>query len=443
MNRSVGLPVAPKGTVVLVAQFFPPLNIIGSQRAVRMAKVLLESYDCVIVITQNQDFYAPSFLDHNYESDLFDHPNLVLIEAKSILSNYGLVEKRLWHHQVVGAVLTRVLCSTGLDWIPDLNRKLASLVSQQGSNIKDLKLVVATGSPFLPFFTVTRWAKENTVKVILDYRDLWTGNPRAPYSRFFRYVTNRLIERPVNSSATAIVTVSEGCKAVIDVYSKHMNKYVLYNSPDTGYIEYYRSHVLEMKNGRNKRTRKRKIVLTGQVYKECTFAPFLKGMLTLSKEKREQIEFHYYGNNSIQAREEFCEFGLESCLNDHGRVSKSESISAILEADLLLSLIHTDSISKNPAVSGLLTTKVYDYFLSGNPILNISPVDAEINKFARMIDYNPFYTFIAEDHVGIGALLIDLLDNSGLKSQKPLSVKMPNFSDDFRRILKQIEDLKC
>lgn len=438
MEKCSGLRGKTKGTVVLVAQFFPPLNVIGAQRAARMARELLNVYDRVIVVTQNWDYYDPSLLDFNYESSLFDNPDLLVVEASALLKHYGPVKKPLLVQQIIGAILTRILCSTGLDWIPDLNRKLKSLTRQRNADEINLKMILATGAPFICFWPVTRWAKRNSIKVILDYRDLWTGNPRVPHSRFFRLIVNSLIERRVNNSATAILTVSEGCKTAIAADSPCTKKFILYNSPDPEYIKYYKSHIAD--NHLYKKDRQKKqVVFTGQVYKECTFAPFLRAFDAICKTKKEQIEVHYYGGNSTAVRREFRHFGLDNYLYDHGSVSKSESINAILEADLLLSFIHTDSVSVDSAVSGLLTTKVYDYFLSGKPILNIAPVDAEINKFAHLIEYDPFYTFVANDYTGIGDTLIGLLSMSGLKIQKPLSVKLPNFSDDFRSILNQLE----
>ena len=188
-----------------------------------------------------------------------------------------------------------------------------------------------------------------------------------------------MLERPVNGRAAVLTTVSDGCRQMLENTTRHRPVQVVYNSPDVRYVEHFR----RLASGRPApASRALRIIYAGQVYPKCTFVPLLKAIKALPAEASAGIEVHYYGGSSPLVRAEFEQFQLSPLLTDHGNVSKDESIRAIVGADLLLSLIHTDRVSKDPAVTGLMTTKVYDYLLSGNPILNIGPENAEVVQFA-------------------------------------------------------------
>jgi hypothetical protein len=132
---------------------------------------------------------------------------------------------------------------------------------------------------------------------------------------------------------------------------------------------------------------------------------------------------------------EFLSFGMETLLVDHGRVSKLESIQAILNGDLLLSLIDSDdSSSLNPSRSGVITTKIFDYFLSGLPILNIGSSNLEIIAFAELIGYKKnFHNISAKDLQGLEYFLEKFIHDS--KKATIENIKIPDFSDNFISIL--------
>jgi hypothetical protein len=177
-----------------------------------------------------------------------------------------------------------------------------------------------------------------------------------------------------------------------------------------------------------------RVVFAGQVYGNCTFAPFLKAIAGLPGTLTNQMEFHYYGDASHVARTEFEQYGHSGMLTDHGKVSKDDSLRAMLGADLLLSLIHTDRVSPDPAVTGHMSTKIYDYFLSGNPILNIGPVNAEVNRVAAEIGHAGFHSLPADDTAGIAHVIEDAV-NRRLTHSDPLSVQLPLFEAVFSSVL--------
>jgi hypothetical protein len=422
---------------VLVAYAFPPLNVIGAHRALRMARVLLERYRRVYVVGLEPQGLDPAQLDFHYGRDVLDNPRLIFLGAKPMLSSVEFSTRKSLPQRLLAALFCRLLCGTGVDWIYPLKRMMNQIPKDER-----ISLVLATGHPFITFPAVVRWAADRLVPVVLDYRDLWTRNPRAPHPRIAKYWIRTLVERRANGAAAMLTTVSNGCKEILQLDASDTPVRVLLNSPDPFYVSYYeniaRSFYLrrQVEYGRPLR-----IVLTGQVYPACTFIPLLQVLVELPRERLRRIEVHYYGGCSALARKEFQQFGLTDGLVDHGIVPKESAIEAILDADLLLSLIHTDAVAGDPAVTGLMTTKVYDYFLSGKPILNIGPVDADINAFAEAIGYTSFHSFSANDSVALRAFMERFLSDEGLNEITPLSVSIPSFADSLISILNEVEGM--
>jgi hypothetical protein len=418
---------------VLVAQQFLPLNVVASQRALRMARTLLDRFERVYVFYRDTSTMAPEFLDRNYGRDVLEDPRLVAVAVQPMLKRYGYGVVNSSLQKLVGGVLTRMLCGPGADWTRPLRQAFARI-----PDAEPVRVVLATGPPFITFIASSRFAAARGAPAILDYRDLWTRNPHAPYPAVARALVFRWLERPANRNAALITTVSDGCQASLASNGTAVPVRVLYNSPDQTYLDHYRNVVTQWQHRRvslSDRVRRRaRVVFAGQVYGNCTFVPFLKAIADMPRTLADQIEFHYYGDASLVARGEFEQHGCSRMLTDHGKVSKDDSLHAMLDADLLLSLIHTDRVSSDPAVTGHMSTKIYDYFLSGNPILNIGPVNADVNRLAAGIGHPGFHSVPAEDTREIARVLEDAV-NGRLAHSEPLSVQLPLFEAAFSRVL--------
>jgi hypothetical protein len=420
------------GTAVLIAQHFPPLNIIAAQRALRMARTMLERYARIYVICLDYAGRAPSSLDMSIGRDVLEDPRLVVVTAAPLLTRHGHGVGGSAIQPLIGGLGSRLFCGPGVDWIPGLRRALMSIPAAES-----IRMVVASGSPFIPFVTAVSWARSRNAPIVLDYRDLWTRNPRGGYLAAARRAVNTLFERPANRSATLLTTVSDGCRAMLELDAGNTPVRTLYNAPDSAYLDYFRA--VTAGAGRHEPASTAapgslSIVFTGMVYPACPFAPLLRAMGQLPEAAHTRITVHYYGGCSDAVRREFDAFGLGASLRDHGMVSKEESLRAIAGADVLLSLIHLERVSDDPAVTGLLTTKVYDYFLSGRPILNIGPVNAEVNQFARRIGHQAFHTMPADEQGHIASFLADAIERP-LDSVPAAVVEMPDFAADFHAIL--------
>ena len=195
------------GSAVVVAQHFLPLNVVAAQRALRMVRTLLGRFERVYAMYGDTSIADPALLDHDYGSDVLSDSRLVRIAVRPILTRYGYVSATSRIQRLFGGVATRLLCGPGLDWMRPLHRALSDIPQAD-----EIRLVLATGPPFITFRAAIRFAAARRAPAILDYRDLWTSNPHGRYPAVARSLVNQWIERPLNRAAAIVTTVSQGCR---------------------------------------------------------------------------------------------------------------------------------------------------------------------------------------------------------------------------------------
>jgi hypothetical protein len=417
---------AGRRSAILIAQYFPPLNIIPSHRALRMARVLLERYDRVYVLTLPTDDLTGSLLDPGFGEIERADPRLCIIPVVpwfvSNKGNYLLFTLQ----RALRTVMARLFCSSGFDWVIPVARTLQRLCSAT-----TIELIISTGGPFVPFPVVGRIAGKLKIPCILDYRDLWSQNPRTPFGRSFRYMVRRTLERYANKRSTIITTVSEGCKRAIVKAHPFAHVRTLLNTPDKIYVKWFFEQSITLFDSQCLN-----IVLTGTIYRECTCRLLVDSINKLPSVIRSKVRLHYFGGNSNLIRPEFESGDISENLKSYGVVSKSEAVAAVRGADILLSLVFDQNQGLNSdEVFGVMTTKIFDYFLSGKPIINIGPIGADVARLARDIGYSEFHNFYVDQEEKLKDLIGLACDNLVLFRSRKSIANLPDFKYDFDRIL--------
>ncbi len=87
------------------------------------------------------------------------------------------------------------------------------------------------------------------------------------------------------------------------------------------------------------------------------------------------FEIHFFGDcirTAINPEQRKC----REMVHFHDRVSHHEALAAQTQAALLLSL-------SSPSAKGVLTSKVFEYAMTGRPVLSIPPDNADLDNFIR------------------------------------------------------------
>lgn len=421
------------GDAILVAQYFPPFNVIASHRALRIARVLLDNFENVHVLTLPTISLSEQYVDNEFGKEELSNPRLRIQCVSQLLDGYGIATKSKLVHRLFGALLTRVLCSPGSDWALSVSRILKRI-----DNIEPIRLIVSTGGPFVPFWPVTSFGIKAEVPCILDYRDLWSQNPRAPYFPLFRYLVQRTIERWVNSHCSVITTVSDGCRRSILAEQPQLTVRTLLNTPDESYSTWFHKQPTAAV-AHNFDASYLNIVLTGTVYPECTCKLLVNALKLLPETLRTRVRLNYFGASAKLIEVDFNEAALNENFLNYGYVIKREAVAAVKCADILLSLVFDKGDSKDSnAVLGLMTTKVFDYFLSGKPIINIGPPSTDLCLLAEECGYSEFHNFSFKQTNQLAEFLATALYDLDEFRQRVSLAKLPDFANTFTHILKDV-----
>jgi hypothetical protein len=431
MTNDRGVPVKEnKKTAILVAYNFVPINFIASQRALRMARALLGEFHNVYVLTSAHNLTCKKFLDFSLGRDVLNNPRLHLVELRPLLHGYGLVENtKLWH-RIIGALLTRLFCSSGIDWVIPLNKALREI-----NKLENVNIVLVTGPPFVPLLAASNFARKNNIPCIIDYRDLWSQNLHSTYPVFSRYLVRNMIERKFLDQGKIVTTVSNGLADSIKIINPAIDVRVLFNTPDIEYVLWFKDQRLDD----NFQDDYFNIVYTGTIYKECTFRLLVCAIKGLQAHLRLKIRVHYFGLSKKIIESDFNHDWCNELLVNHGYVSKKVACQAVIKADLLLSLIYDEKVNHHShdtiQISGLMSTKIFDYFLSGNAIVNIGPDNADINIFANKIGYSNFFNFDSNREAELSQFISNAMNNLDIFRSKKSNISLPDFSSTFNDII--------
>jgi hypothetical protein len=413
-----------KKHLILIAYYFPPYNIIAAQRAAKFAMNLANKGFRVTVLTLDDQFMHADKIDYQFCKEVYVCPNINILKIP-LWMGYENPEKAGILSRILSGFFSRIFCSNGIFWYPSLKKTLNRLLEEA-----PVHKIIATGSPYLPFYLLYKVNRRSGVDYILDYRDLWTGNPRAPYFRWARKLISATLEKKSLQNAKGIITVSDGCADALNVSSGMGIKkaIVVRNLPDKTYKEYFYKQYIDISHLQEKIL----FVLSGTVYSTCTFSSILSALMLMDKALLNRIEFHYCGTSAKMVQDEFDDAGLSHLLVNHGYIKKAEAFEVLKKATVLVSLIDDGKRKYDASVAGLMTTKVFDYFLTSKPILNIGPKGCNIEAFAKEISYTVFHSFEGKDIMGIRHY-IEKVATQSENMVKHQSVALPDFFSDFQK----------
>lgn len=396
--------------IFFVSYFFPPINRIACDRALKYVAVLCNQGNRVTVITVDSKFENADFLT-SFDRSTVLNPNLLRIVR--LLPN---CRSLLWPESLksrlgvfVSKALRRVLILTklvsdfeGVCWNGRLKRHLYSLVKE-----KKPDLMIYSAGPHYSMKAVASIGKQFDIPYILDYRDLWLDNPYNKPRGISLYMSRR-VEKEAVLNSKAIVCVSHGLLQQMRQHYPAVPGRIMYNLPDQSYRDYIQSLFtdrIQLDGGGDAIH----LFYAGVIYTNGddarSFAPVLQALKTLDEKLHSRFIFHYVGSNGAIVEAQFKSQGFLDKLRLYGRLDKKDVFRYMHSADVLLSLVNLHHSLKDVGRQGVMTTKVFDYMIIGKPILNISSINAELNHFFDKIKYKKFYSYSAKQQIEIAKCL--------------------------------------
>jgi len=361
--------------VLFITTFFYPQNRVPTLRVGQWSKYLARNgYKVFVLTTRKYSFMGPLGLEENLpenvkvvEVDFL--PNFLKkrlekkentdVKKKSNISdsvyNIKLLIRRLRNY--VGS-----LFDIHDLWIKPAFKIAKNIVENEGINF----IISSYSPPATAVIAHKLKSLYHNVKWIADFRDLWAYN-HISHARIFG-IYERYKERRVLSNVDIIITVSDPLTEEMKKHYPDKRVYTIENGFDPDEFPNWENNIIIKPKVKDKLV----ISYLGTIYPEKRDPSILfeacnelieEGMI-----RKYQIEINFYGDNKKQLEniirpKNYNRFNI---IKINGFVPRKESLDIQRKSDLLLFLEWND-----PSAKGVLTGKLFEYLVSGKPILAV------------------------------------------------------------------------
>ena len=250
-------------------------------------------------------------------------------------------------------------------------------------------LIIITGGPFLHFLTVFLICSFRKIPYVLDYRDSWTSNPHSSWYQKLALLVWSRIEFFIVKRADLLITASQ---AIADSFRYASKKsIVIYNFPSRSYASTFPAQ--KQQSDTTFKAQAFKLIYTGSVFRLNNLSPLCKALRLLDASILLSTEFHYYGLSSRYVSKTFDKYDLTKILHDHGLQTKSVVLSALTSSNLAICTAHSSNKRPSSLQKGEITTKIFDYIITGKPTIVIAPSGLELLEILDNINSPNVFRF--------------------------------------------------
>ena len=321
----MGIPMPDRPTVLFLTYFFPPLQAVGAIRAASIAKHLSRVGWEVSVVTPAPDLWQACDDPERTAAEIRDWGVRMIHTghrwrclSSGSLKRSNRRDGARWLMEAVPRFLARRMrIDEMIGWYPEAERACAQL--RPG----EVDVVMATGSPFGAFGIAERLARRLECPYVLDYRDLWSGNPHNRRGRGAR--RERTEQRLLTGCAALSVVSSSMARYLGDRFGVAEKVHVIpngYDPDDFASIEPTPFDHLA-------------IVYAGQFLPPKRDAGPLMRMLRQVAESQptRTWRFHYYGPSGDHVCQAAKIHNVEQLVELHGVTPRRQCLAAIRGAN--------------------------------------------------------------------------------------------------------------
>jgi glycosyltransferase involved in cell wall biosynthesis len=238
----------------------------------------------------------------------------------------------------------------------------------------DVDLILATAPPFGSLRLARRLARRLNRPYVLDYRDLWLGNPHAAV-RSRRSARHE--EQEILDAAAGVVAISPSlAESLKRQFGSGLAVSVITNGYDLD----------DLQDIRPKEFGHFAVVYTGGFYPpKRVITPIMETLQRLkavSAPGTPEWAFHYYGGSADHVLENARRFDVVDKVVIHGLVPRKEALAAVAGAGV--SVVITSVADEGTlADKGVITGKIFESLAFRTPVLAIAPEGSDLEEVLR------------------------------------------------------------
>lgn len=362
--------------ILLITAFFYPQNRIPVLRIGQWAKYWARGGHNVTVITPKKySFLGPLGLDEVLpttieiiEIDFLPECILSLSSKSDFKKTPTKINSKPNQNRLkILARSFRSLMGSYLD-IHDLWIHSGTKICLELTRTRKYDLIISSYSPPATHIIASNIKKKNpSIRWVADFRDLWAYNHLQNAKSIFGFFEKNK-EKRIIADADVITTVSKELTEEMQHHYPNKKIETIENGFDPDEFPNWHQQITERKpfNGILK------ITYAGTIYSgKRDPTPLFEACNDLIDEniiKRHQIAINFFGNSAAELSKiiNHNNYNKHEIININGHVSREVSLSEQKNSNLLLFLEWND-----PSAKGILTGKLFEYLVSGTPMLAI------------------------------------------------------------------------
>lgn len=368
-------------SILIISYYFPPSNMVAALRIYSFAKYLSAyGHRITVLCCQHRvddaksdlDFDCSSFKVVPVEHGGMGGRNIDYYYQQSIKADHGL-SRFFWKTKdSVIRLLARVknwlfgnLFMPEDFWVLSAWRRTKSLLEKDTFDI-----VVTSSGPISCHFIGYGLKNTHGVPWIADYRDPWLKNPNWPDPVGAVSRLQSKLQAKLNDSADFLITVSGQLSK--DFFTGYSSKVCIIENgyfPEDVSNAFFRSDDTFL------------ITYTGTFYDtsyKCD--QFFEGVRQAVGHAKIERNMHisFIGCNTDIIHSTAEKYGLGNLVTVHPKISRQESLTVQRNSDVLVFFS-----SSNPMYGGFYSTKIFEYIISGTPIIVVG--NLESNAAANLV----------------------------------------------------------
>lgn len=409
--------------ILIVTYDWPPRNSIAVHRPYAWAKYWSRSGCNVTVLTAEKCVYDEPL---DLEMPLLEGVRVIEVPYRASLRGGEGVDRISFKRKALEFVkkhsgFVRKFLGLNLD-IRDSWAQKATPVAISLNGTEKFDAVVSTYGPRACHSIGSAVkASDPSVFWVADYRDMWSIRHDSDLVGRRKHTEQRLEIVTVNS-ADLVTTVSEPLGVQLsDFLRKHVGLVFNGYDVDPEVVEETISAVCVSGHHR----RGLKIVYTGMIYPGWRDpSPLFEAINELMRENLlspGEIHVEFFGKRQPGLQRIISRFDAGNYVSIHGHVSRQKALEEQASADLLLLME-----SGHESAKGVLTGKVFEYMVSGKPVMSIG--SQRNSAIGNLIEETGIGVVCEQDVQSIKKILLDLAAGNGKEYFSPNLGKIKSYN---------------